>query len=362
MSAHRRRGRGGDSADSAARGIAQRRWPARLVRAAAALAIVLAGVWGGLFLAYLPHTGTLVRHASALLWLAMGGAALWGLRHPREYRVLPWIFAVACAGLVFGWSQLLPEQNRDWADDVAQPLQPQVDGHLVTLHNVRNFAWRSDSDYTPRWETRQYDLDRLVSADLALSYWMGPAIAHTLVSFGFDDGRRVVFSLEIRKERGEAFSALAGFFRNFEQVMVAADERDILAVRSNVRGEDVYLYRLNIPRAQLRQLFMGYVAQAQQLQRTPKFYNTATSNCTTIVFELVRKFEPQLPLDYRLLLSGYLPSYVYAQHGFVPGYALATLQARGRIGERARQAGTGADFSQRIREGIPGEEPPGAAR
>lgn len=356
-----RRGRGQGRAAAAI--AAQRRWPACMARAAAALAIVLASVCGGLFLAYLPHTGTLVRYASALLWLAMGGAALWGLRHHRDYRVLPWIFAVACAGLVFGWSQLLPEQSRDWADDVAQALQPQLhDGHFVTLHNVRNFTWRSDSDYTPRWETRQYDLDRLVSADLALSYWMGPAIAHTLVSFGFDDGRRVVFSLEIRKERGESFSALAGFFRNFEQAMIAADERDILAVRSNVRGEDVYLYRLNIPRAQLRQLFLGYVARAQQLQRTPQFYNTATSNCTTIVFELVRKFEPQLPLDYRLLLSGYLPSYVYAQHGFVPGYALATLQARGRIGERARQAGTGADFSQRIRAGIPGEELPGAPR
>jgi hypothetical protein len=344
-----------------ARPPAQRRWPLRLLRAVAALAIVLASVWGGLFLAYLPHTGTVVRYASALLWLAMGGAALWGLRHSREFRVLPLIFAIGCAGLLYGWSQIRPEQDRDWADDVARTLQPQVDGHLVTLHNVRNFAWRSDSDYTPRWETRQYDLDRLVSADLALSYWMGPAIAHTLVSFGFDDGRRVVFSLEIRKERGEAFSALAGFFRNFEQIMVAADERDILAVRSNVRGEDVYLYRLNIPRAQLRQLFMGYVARAQQLQRTPRFYNTATSNCTTIVFELVRKLEPQLPLDYRLLLSGYLPSYVYAQHGFVPGYTLATLQARGRIGARARQAGAGADFSQRIRVGIPGEDAAGAA-
>ncbi|MDR6673500.1 DUF4105 domain-containing protein [Xanthomonas sp. 1678] len=362
MSTRRGRGQGGSGAGIAARDSAPRRWPARLARAAAALAIVLAGVCGALFLAYLPHTGALVRYASALLWVAMGGAALWGLRHPRDYRVLPLIFAIGCAGMVFGWSQLRPEQDRDWADDVAQPLQPQVDGHIVTLHNVRNFAWRSDSDYTPRWETRQYDLDRLVSADLALSYWMGPAIAHTLVSFGFDDGRRVVFSLEIRRERGESFSALAGFFRNFEQVMIAADERDILAVRSNVRGEDVYLYRLNIPRAQLRQLFLGYVANAQQLLHRPKFYNTATSNCTTIVFELVRKLDPQLPLDYRLLLSGYLPSYVYAQHGFMPGYALATLQARGRIGERARQAGSGADFSQRIREGIPGEALPGAPR
>ncbi|MCI2262915.1 DUF4105 domain-containing protein [Xanthomonas indica] len=321
------------------------------------LAVLVASLWGALFLAYLPHTGAVVRYGSALLWAALGAAALWGLRHPREYRVLPLLFALGCAGMVVGWSTLQPQQNREWADDVAQLLQPQVDGQVVTLHNVRNFAWRSDHDYTPRWETRRYDLEQLASADLALSYWMGPAIAHTLVSFGFDDGRRVVFSLEIRKERGEAFSALAGFFRNFEQVMVAADERDILAVRSNVRGEDVYLYRLNLSRAQLRQLFLGYVAQAQQLQRTPRFYNTATSNCTTIVFELARKLDPALPLDYRLLLSGYLPSYVYAQHGFVPGYSLATLRARGRIGERARAAGAGADFSTRIRAGIPGDDP-----
>ncbi|MBN6149966.1 DUF4105 domain-containing protein [Xanthomonas sp. AmX2] len=334
----------------------------RALRIAAALAIVVASVWGGLFLAYLPHTGALVRYAAAISWVAMGGAALWGLRHARDYRVLPLIFAVGCAGLVYGWARLLPEQDRNWADDVAMTLQPQVDGSVVTLHNVRNFAWRSDSDYTPRWETRRYDLDRLVSADLALSYWMGPAIAHTLVSFGFDDGQRVVFSLEIRKERGESFSALAGFFRNFEQVMVAADERDILAVRSNVRGEDVYLYRLNIPPAQLRSLFLGYVAQARQLQRKPAFYNTATSNCTTIVFELVRKIDPQLPLDYRLLLSGYLPSYVHAQRGFVPGYALATLRARGRITERARAGGDGEDFSRRIRIGVPGEAMAGAPR
>ncbi|MXV34440.1 DUF4105 domain-containing protein [Xanthomonas sp. LMG 8989] len=328
-----------------------------MARVVAMLAVLVASLWGALFLAYLPHTGAVVRYGSALLWTALGGAALWGLRHPREYRVLPLLFAFGCAGMVVGWSALQPQQNREWADDVAQLLQPQVDGQVVTLHNVRNFAWRSDHDYTPRWETRRYDLEQLASADLALSYWMGPAIAHTLVSFGFDDGRRVVFSLEIRKERGEAFSALAGFFRNFEQVMVAADERDILAVRSNVRGEDVYLYRLNLSRAQLRQLFLGYVAQAQQLQRTPRFYNTATSNCTTIVFELARKLDPALPLDYRLLLSGYLPSYVYAQHGFVPGYSLATLRARGRIGERARAAGAGADFSTRIRAGIPGDDP-----
>src|SRR5690606_3584994 len=130
--------------------------------------------------------------------------------------------------------------------------------------NVRNFHWRGQDDYDVRWERREYDLSQLRSVDLILSYWMGPAIAHTLVSFGFADGRQLVFSLEIRKERGESFSALGGFFRRFEAVLVAADERDIVQVRTNVRGEDVYLYRLHglSPQA-MRELVHSYVARAQ---------------------------------------------------------------------------------------------------
>jgi hypothetical protein len=163
---------------------------------------------------------------------------------------------------------------------------------------------------------------------------MGPAIAHTLVSFGFDDGSHVVFSLEIRKERGESFSALGGFFRKFEETLVAADERDILRVRTNARGEDMYLYRLDIPRDKLRELFLGYVQRAQALDRAPRFYNTLTSNCTTVVFELARRLDPGLPLDWRLLLSGYFAEYAYDQHALQPGYTFAQLQ-RARPRHRA---------------------------
>src|SRR5690606_21094722 len=112
------------------------------------------------------------------------------------------------AVFLMAFLSLRPQQQRDWADDVAVLLEPEVHGNRVVLHGVRDFDWRSDSDYTARWEDREYDLDKLVSADLAMSYWMGPHIAHTLVSFGFSDGQRLVFSLEIRKERGESFSAL----------------------------------------------------------------------------------------------------------------------------------------------------------
>lgn len=254
------------------------------------------------------------------------------------------------------WVLQKPSNNRIWSDDVSQLLRSEVQGDLVKLINVRNFEWRSESDYTARWETREYNLALLQTADLILSYWMGPHIAHTLVSFGFSDGRQLVFSLEIRKEKGEQFSAIAGFFRQYESILVAADERDIVRVRTNVRGEDVYLYRLDIPSEGLRTLFLGYLNRAANLERGPSFYNTLTSNCTTVVYELAKLIVPGLPLDYRLLASGHFAEYVYEQGGLHAELSFENLHQKGRITDRAKATKLGDDYSKAIRIGVPGVE------
>lgn len=328
------------------------------VRILLCLALLLAGLWGAFALWFQLPAAAPVRVAVITGWSLLAMAAALPARSWRGLR--PWLltgFALAMAVLLAWWSTLSPSHQRDWADDVARLLEADVDGRQVTLHNVRNFHWRSPTDYTPQWETRRYDLDRLVSADLVLSYWMGPMIAHTLVSFGFEDGERVVFSLEIRKERHESFSALGGFFREFEQVLVAADENDIVRVRSNARLEDVYLYRLALPPEALREVFLGYVEEAGQLRRQPAFYNTLTSNCTTVVFDLARRIAPGIPADYRLLLSGYFARYAFDQGALTPGFSYAELQARGHINPRtARLSDTdgSATFSRVIRQGLPG--------
>ncbi|WP_246066405.1 DUF4105 domain-containing protein [Limnobacter alexandrii] len=261
---------------------------------------------------------------------------------------------VALAAFAIWWFSQTPSHNRQWADDVAHVLQADVNGDKVVLKNVRNFEWRTETDYTPRWETREYDLSQLQTADLVLSYWMGPAIAHTLVSFGFADGRYLTFSLEIRKEVGEAFSAWKGFFRQYEAILVAADEVDIIKTRSNARGEDVYIYRLAIPPEQLKTLFLAYVEQANKLEKTPEFYNTLTSNCTTVVFDIAKRIVPDLPLDYRLLLSGYFAEYAHAQGGLVEGFSYAELQEKGYIVPRAKAMRSDENFSEVIRRGVPG--------
>ncbi len=322
-------------------------------------AMAAATAWGGLLLGFQFPGSSLLRTLLIILWCLLGAAAcaalLWRRRADRRWLLVA--FAAGLAALLAWWFSLTPSHDRDWADDVARLLDAQVQGDRVVLRNVRNFEWRSETDYTPRWDTREYDLARLSSADLVLSYWMGPHIAHTLVSFGFDDGSRVVFSLEIRKERHESFSALGGFFRRFEQVLVAADERDIIRTRSNARGEDVYLYRLNMPPEALRELFLGYVARADALRERPTFYNTLTSNCTTVIFDIARHVDPGLPMDLRLLLSGHFAEYVHDQGGLAPGYAYAELQARGYINPRALAVPDDADsaaFSRAIRRQVPG--------
>ena len=288
-------------------------------------------------------------------WSVLGIACViaLGYRYRRRMRNLFIAYLLLGAILLIWWQTVTPSHQRDWADDVAYLLKSEIQGNQVTLYNVRNFEWRSESDYTPNWETRHYNLEQLVSADLILSYWMGPHIAHTLVSFGFNNGQQLVFSLEIRKERHESFSAIGGFFRQFEQVMIAADERDIILTRSNARNEDVYLYPLALNPQQLRTVFLGYLATAESLRTTPKFYNTLTSNCTTIVFDLARQIAPGIPLDYRLLLSGHFAEYAYDQGALVPGYSYSQLQTSGYINVRALQANDDPYFSRAIRAGIP---------
>jgi len=179
------------------------------------------------------------------------------------------------------------------------------------------------------------------------------AIAHILVSFGFSDGSHVAFSVEIRREKRESFSEVGGFFKEFELSVIAADERDVVRVRTNVRGEDDYLYHIRMPVEHMRSLFLAYVNEANTLVHAPRWYNTITVNCTTLVYHMMNRIAGGLPLDYRLLFSGYLPEYVYKVGGLDPRYSLEQLKAFGRITDRAKAADQSAAFSQDIRQGIP---------
>lgn len=320
------------------------------------LLIFIAALWGGLALYYqlplsMPWLGL-----ALLFWAAIAISSLRILWHHSLMRGAL-LYLALHAVLLLWWASLTPSNQHQWQDDVAQMTSGTVAGNSVTLFNVRNFTWRSETDYSPRWETRHYDLSKLQSVDMLTSHWGMAAIAHVLVSFGFSDGEFVTFSVEIRKKKGQQFSEIAGFFKQYELSILATDERDAVAVRPNVRGEDTYLYRIDMPESIRRQLFLSYVEQANQLIEQPRFYNTVTANCTTIVFAMMQHISGGLPLDSRLLLTGYLPSYIKEQEGLMDGFELTQLRNSGRITERSKQAFDSENYSQIIRQGVPGWSP-----
>jgi hypothetical protein len=331
--------------------------PWRRILRIALLALVtvivgVAAIWGVFALWYQLPGHHALKAVGVTMWVALGCAtliAMWSRRIAQG--VLG--FSAAFAILLVWWHRIPPSNDYIWADDVAQMTSGTVDGQRVTLQNVRNFDWRSDSDYTQRWETRRYDLDKLRSVDMIMSYWSGPAIAHMLVSFGFEDADYVVFSVEIRPQKGESFSEIGGFFKEFGLSIVAADERDVIRVRTNVRGEDDYLYRVQMPVSAIRSLFLAYIDQANNLVHAPRFYNTVTANCTTLVYHMMKRIISPLQWNYSLLLTGYLPEYVYRIGGLNSHYSFQELRARGRITERAKAADRSPSFSTDIRRGVP---------
>ncbi|MDZ7853166.1 MAG: DUF4105 domain-containing protein [Halomonas sp.] len=325
------------------------------------LALLFATLWGALALGYRIALPRLGRWLVVGLWLLAGSFWLWLAWQGARLGPLC-AMAVQMMALLSWWRRLTPAKHLDWADDVAHLATGNVEGHLLTLHSVRHFDWQTPDDARGGWERRVYDLHRLKAVDLFVSSWGRPGIAHVLVSFGFSgqvpgEDDFVAFSVEVRRERYERFSEIGGFFKQYELAIIAADERDAVRLRSNVRGERVTLYHVTLSPDARRELLLALVAAANDLEREPRFYHTITANCTTLVFAMMRRIIEGLPMDHRLLLSGLLPSYIHDHGGLVSGYSLHELRRRGDITERARRAGDGHDFSRRIREGVPGWEP-----
>jgi Domain of unknown function (DUF4105) len=319
----------------------------------AGLALLIAGMtaWAALAVYFSDLPGEPLR-------LGLAGAVVLGtiaafLFLPNRRRTLLG-FGAAFAALLLWWMSIQPSNERDWQTEVAVLPYATQDGDFLTLHNVRDFDYRTEQEFVPRYDDRTFDLRKLDAVDLIAVYWAGDAIAHIIVSFGFA-GEHVAFSIETRKEKGEAYSTLAGFFRRYELIYVVGDERDLIRVRTNYRRpeEHAYLYRTRMNPVNARRLFLEYVARVNQLHARPEFYNALTTNCTTDAWSLARALSDRIPIDWRVLLSGYYPEYAYDLGSLDTSLPFAELKARSLINDKAHAADQDPDFSQRIRDGLP---------
>jgi len=251
------------------------------------------------------------------------------------------------------WLAILPSNEGDWRPDVATLPFVDIQGDRLIVHNVRNAEYRTETDYTVRLEDRALDLSQLRSLDLFLVHWGSPLIAHTIMSWGFTGDQYLAISIETRNKKGQDYSALRGFFRQYELMFVVADERDVVRLRTNFRGEEVHLYRLIVSPADARRLLLRYLDEVNRLRTRPQWYNALTDNCTTAIQRLARSSEQRSWWSWKLFLNGYLDELAYDIGAIDRSLPFPILKARSYINERAKAAGDDPRFSALIREGLP---------
>ncbi|MEM8631312.1 MAG: DUF4105 domain-containing protein [Pseudomonadota bacterium] len=318
-----------------------------------AVICAIAAAWGAMALWFHLTFPEFARLAAAVVFALLGVIAVGDLLRGR----LRWplaLFGVAIAGIFVWWNGLVPPSEGNWAAEVARQTTGDIEGDTLTLYDARAFRWRTDTDFDEVWETQTYDLSEITSLDLFMSYWAGPHMAHMMVSFGFADGRYLNWTAEVRRQADGEFSPVADFFNTNPIVLIAGEERDILGLRTFARdGETVHLFRLRGDPAGLRPFLEAYVARANALAAKPEFFNSLFSNCSMTVLNLARAVGVQFPLDWRLLVNGYLPNFLYDRDTLPNTIPLQDYYDLGVINDRARAEGPTDAFSDAIRVGVP---------
>jgi hypothetical protein len=266
------------------------------------------------------------------------------------------VVALVALVLTGAWSLRRPSHERTWVIDQQRLPRVEFAGNTVVIHDVRNFRYDSTGAPIIAYEDRTYNLDRIESVWFALSPfnddWRGPA--HAFLSFGFADSQFVAISVEARRELGEEYSLLKGVLRNYELLYVIGDERDLIGLRANHRGDDVFLYPIRASNEKVRELFVQMLERANRIYEQPEFYNTVTNNCTTNLVDHANSLGAvQIPYGREVLMPGYSDELV-VKLGLL-GDSLSVEQARERyrINQRAREFADDPLFSLRIRGVLP---------
>jgi len=272
------------------------------------------------------------------------------LRADCRKRLLRWL-GMALAILTLTGCASVPSNNRDWSPDMAQVAQAEFHDDAVTVRNVRNCVYFSTDEYVVNYDNRTYNLNELATVDFFVVPLVGVTpLAHTMMSFGFDNGEHLAVSVEIRRENGEQYQFLNGSFNQYELMYVVADERDVVKLRTNFRGDDVYMYRAKATREQVRELFVDVMQRVNHLAAEPEFYNTFTNNSTTNIVDHINRLAPgKVPYGFGVLFPGYSDKLAYRLGLIDNSVPCEELRRRSNISPAARQVASSADYSDVIR-------------
>jgi hypothetical protein len=310
---------------------------------------VLLIAWATLAIYYsnLPSVG--LRIALAISFAILAIWLLWLSRNRRGSVV----FIVLFLGVVAWWLSISPSHDRPWRPEVAVMPRATIDGDRVRITGVRDFEYRSLNDFTTRYEDREIQLSHLTAVDFFVSYWSKGLVAHTFVSFIFDNAPPLSISIETRPQVGQAFNPIGSLFKQFELIYVVGDERDLVRVRTNYRKEAVYLYRLNSSPDDVRRLLMVYLKRINELADQPEFYHLLSNSCTINIIRYANAAGRTGRFDIRHVFNGLIDNYLYYSGRMETTLPFGELRRRSQINEAAQAADDAPDFSERIRASLP---------
>jgi hypothetical protein len=288
------------------------------------------------------------------LAVAFAAFAVWAFWLSRRRRMPAVTYALVLAVIAW-WLTIAPSHDRNWRPEVAVMPRAFIDGDRVHLTGVRNFDYRGRDDFTVHYEEREIDLSHLTGLDFYVSYWSEGPVAHTFVSFDFDNAAPLSISIETRPEVGRGFEPIASMFKQFELIYVVGEERDLVGVRAIHRREAVYLYHLNTLPADARRLLMVYLERINELAERPEFYNLFTNSCTINIIRYANAAGRKGGFDFRHLFNGLIDSYLYHSGRIDTTLPFDELRRRSLINEAVQAAGDSPEpaFSRRIRVSLP---------
>ena len=330
-----------------------------IAQIAIGLLVLLFWIWGSLALFIAGPESNWVKYLLLTFFVIALPLALYlDLAYWQRLLSLLFVFAI----LMTWWIPMKATNDKDWAPELAKIPYGEFDDNILVLHNVRNFKYTSRTEFTEHWETRRYDMEQLESLDIFLSYWGSPHIAHVIMSWGFSNGEYLSISIETRKDKTQVYSELKGFFKQYTIAYVAADEKDLIRLRTNYRKEQVLAYRIqNIPEQYKRYLLESYVNHMNKLVDKPEFYHALLQNCTAGISGHYKVFMPDASwIDWRLIANGYLDGLLYDLNLIRNDMPFDELRTQSRIDVRLQELGE-ENFSENIRKGISWKEFPVSA-
>lgn len=316
--------------------------------------MVVIVAWATLAIYYSNLPWAWLRQALAVAFAVF---SLWALYLSRSRRALL-IFVGVFLCVLAWWISIRPTHHRPWRPEVAVLPRAYIDGDRVRITGVRDFDYRSRHDFTPRYEERDVSISHLNAIDLYVSYFLAGPVAHTFLSFDFDNAPPLSISIETRPEVGKGFAPIASMFKQFELIYVVGDERDLVRVRTTFRNEDVYLYHIRTTPERARHLFRIYLDRINELAGRPEFYNLFTNSCTINIIRYARIAGKVSGFDFRHVLNGFVDRYLYSIGALDTALPFAELRPRSRIDDAAQAADDAPDFSERIREAVPPRQEP----